>query len=134
MKYPTKQTPLQILTAEKEQIRRQCLLTEQKLNEGFVYMQDNASSLLLSGVSSLLFPGSGKTAKKEKTSLPSTQAQATSSLGLSDFLTIGKTMAPVLWDIVQPLIITWCIRKVRQIISNAFAGKKTDKALAVRNP
>ena len=134
MKLPTKQTPLQKLSADKEHIRQQCLLKEQKLNEGFVYMQDNAASLLLSGVSSLLFPGSGKTAKKDKTPSTSAQALTTSSLGLSDFMTIGKTMVPVLWDIAQPFVITWCIRKMKKIIANAFAGKKTNKELPAGNP
>ena len=134
MKQPTKQTPLQKLLADKEQIRQQCRLQEQKLNEGFVYMQDNAASLLLSGVSALLFPDSGRTAKKGKATSSSGHTQETASLGLSDFFSIGKTMVPVLWDIVQPFIITWCIRKMKKIINNVFAGKKVNKELTVHNP
>ena len=134
MKQPTKQTPLQKLSADKEQIRQQCRQQELKLNEGMIYLQDNAAGLLISGVSALLFPGSGKTAKKDKVALPSAHSQATASLGLSDFLTIGKTMVPVLWDIAQPFIITWCIRKIKKIISNAFTGKTTNKEQTALNP
>ena len=124
MTQPTKQTPLEKLLAEKERIRQQSRQQEQKLNEDLSYLQDNAGSLLLSGISSLLFSGSA-TAKKSKALLPaSVQSQAVhtpmASLGLADFLPIGKMMIPVLWELAQPLIITWCIRRLKK----AFSGKK----------
>ena len=134
MKQPTKQTPIQKLLTDKEQIRQQCHQQELKLNEDMIYFHDNAAGLLLSGVSALLFSGSGKTAKKDKVALPSAHSQATVSSGLSDFLSIGKMMVPVLWDIAQPFIITWCIRKLKKIINNAFTGKTTNKEQTVRNP
>ena len=134
MKQPTKQTPLQKLSADKEHIRQQCRLQELKLNESFVYMQDNASGLLISGVSALLFPGSNKPAKKDKISSSPAHPQATASLGLSDLLSIGKTMVPVLWEIIQPLMINWCIRKMTKFIANAFTAKKNNKELAAGNP
>ena len=123
MTQPTKQTPFEKLLAEKERIRQQSQKQEQKLNEGLSYLQDNAGSLLLSGVSALLFSGSA-TAKKNKALPASEHSQAvhapTTSLGLADFLPIGKMMIPVLWELAQPLIITWCIRRLKK----AFSGKK----------
>jgi len=123
MTQPTKQTPLEKLLAEKERIRQQSTQQEQKLNEDLSYLQDNAGSLLLSGVSSLLFSGSA-TAKKNKALPVSGNSQTvhapTASLGLADFLPIGKIMIPVLWEIAQPLIIAWCIRRLKK----AFTGKK----------
>ena len=50
------QTPLERLISDKERIQRQCKRQEQKLNEDFSYIQENAGSLLLSGLSSLIFP------------------------------------------------------------------------------
>ena len=134
MKLPTKQTPLQKLSADKEHIRRQCCRQEQKLNEGILYLQDNAAGLLISGASALLFSGSGGTTQKDKTVSSPAHSHATTSLGLSDYLSIGKMMVPVLWEIAQPLIITWCIRKMKKIITNAFTGKKTNKELPAGNP
>ena len=134
MEQPTKQTPLQKLSADKEHIRQQCRRQEQKLNESFVYIQDNASGLLISGVSALLFHGSNKIAKKDKISSSPAHPQATASPGLFDLLSIGKTMVPVLWDIVQPLIINWCIRKMTKFIANVFTAKKNNKELAAGNP
>lgn len=49
-----RQTPLEKLISDKERIQRQCKRQEQKLNEDFSYIQENAGSLLLSGLSSLL--------------------------------------------------------------------------------
>ena len=45
------QTPLEKLISDKERIQRQCKRQEQKLNEDFSYIQENAGSLLLSGLS-----------------------------------------------------------------------------------
>ena len=128
MKQPKKPTPLEILLADKERIRQQCRQQEQKLNESFSFVNENAGSLLLSSVSSLLFSGSGRTAKKDKT-LPASQRQPvvdlpTVSIGLSDCLSIGKAMIPVIWEIAKPVIMAWGIKKVKKIISQVFKGSK----------
>ena len=123
MTQPTQQTPLEKLLADKERIRQQSIQQEQKLNEGISYIQDNAGSLLLSGVSSLLFSGSGTSGKNKALKL-SGYSQAVNlpvaSFGVADFLSIGKMMIPVLWEIAQPFIISWCIRKLKK----TFTGKK----------
>lgn len=65
------QTPLEKLISDKERIQRQCKRQEQKLNEDFSYIQENAGSLLLSGLSSLLFPSNKSTTKQTtRTQLP----------------------------------------------------------------
>jgi hypothetical protein len=130
MKPPTKQSPLEKLLADKEQIRQQCRLQEQKLNDNFSFLHENAGSLFLSGLSSWLFPGSG-TANKNKALPSSERSQAVhapaSSPGFPDLLSVGKIFIPVLWDIAQPVIIAWGIRKARKIIGNALTGKKGKK-------
>ena len=135
-----KQTPLEILLTDKERIRQQCRQQEQKINEGIAYLNTNAGSLLISSVSSLLFSGSGTRKKhsynyphsegtggssfKKNFVSPSTErSQTTALLSLADYLSIGKMMIPVLWEIAQPLLITWGIRKIKKTISNAFTGK-----------
>ena len=50
------QTPLEKLISDKRRIKRQCIIQKQKLNDDFSYIQEHAGSLLLSGVTSLLFP------------------------------------------------------------------------------
>ena len=55
MNHP-QQTPLEKLLADKQRIQQACLEQENKINKTFTYIQENAGSLLLSGLSSLLFP------------------------------------------------------------------------------
>ena len=122
-----KQTPYEILLADKEKIRQHCRQQELKLNEAFAYINENAVSLLLSGVSSLLFPGSA-TSKKNK-ALPSSEYirsdnEQLTSLSFSDYLSIGKMMIPVIWEITKPVLITWGINKVKKIITQEFKSSK----------
>jgi hypothetical protein len=125
MNQPTKQTPLEKLLADKELIRQQCRQQEQKLNEAFMYIQENTGSLLLSGLSALLF--SGSSASKKAKALPASGNAPTVSLGFADVLSIGKSMMPVIWEIAQPMIITWCIKKVQKIIVQTFQSSKKTK-------
>ena len=76
------QTPLEKLISDKERIQRQCKRQEQKLNEDFSYIQENAGSLLLSGLSSLLFPSNKSTTKtNDKNTAPVTAGQPSIALG-----------------------------------------------------
>ena len=85
------QTPLEKLISDKERIQRQCKRQEQKLNEDFSYIQENAGSLLLSGLSSLLFPSNKSTTKtNDKNTAPVTAGQPSIALGISDYLSIAK--------------------------------------------
>ena len=94
------QTPLEKLISDKERIQRQCKRQEQKLNEDFSYIQENAGSLLLSGLSSLLFPSNKSTTK-----------------------TNDKNTAPVTAG--QPSIaMTWGIKKAKKWFSNLLFKKK----------
>ena len=101
-----RQTPLEKLISDKERIQRQCKRQEQKLNEDFSYIQENAGSLLLSGLSSLLFPSNKSTTKtNDKSTAPVTAGQPSIALGISDYLSIAKGMIPIAWDLAQPFII-----------------------------
>ena len=113
------QTPLEKLISDKERIQRQCKRQEQKLNEDFSYIQENAGSLLLSGLSSLLFPSNKSTTKtNDKNTAPVTAGQPSIALGISDYLSIAKGMIPIAWDLAQPFIMTWGIKKAKKWFSN----------------
>ena len=49
------QTPLEKLISDKNRLQERCRLKEQELNSDFTYIQENSASLLLSGITSLLF-------------------------------------------------------------------------------
>ncbi|MDR2232349.1 MAG: hypothetical protein LBE56_04400 [Tannerella sp.] len=111
--------------ADKEQIRQQCIRQEQKLNKEYAYFQENAGSLLISGLSSLVFSGFGESKKHQK-AVDSGQNLAAKTpavpLGLSDYLKVGKMMIPTIWEIAQPVIIAWGIRKIKSFFTGRGKG------------
>lgn len=124
MNHP-QQTPLEKLLADKQRIQQACLEQENKINKTFTYIQENAGSLLLSGLSSLLFPA--KPDKKGETAqgtVASATPATTSPLGLSDYLSVGKALVPLAWEIIQPLVVSWGIRTIRKKIINLFSPSK----------
>ena len=122
---PPQQPPLEKLLADKQRIQQACLEQENKINKTFTYIQENAGSLLLSGLSSLLFPA--KPDKKGETAqgtVASATPATTSPLGLSDYLSVGKALVPLAWEIIQPLVVSWGIRTIRKKITNLFSPSK----------
>lgn len=120
-------TPLEKLISDKQRIQEQCKVQEQKLNQDFSYIQENAGSLLLSGLSSLLFPANKSTTKtntNEQTSASSTTGQPLISLGVGDYLSVAKGLLPLAWDLAQPFIMTWGIKKAKKLVTNLLFRKK----------
>lgn len=116
-------TPLEKLISDKERIRKQCVIQEQKLNDDFSYIQENAGSLLISGFTTLLFPNS-KSKKTESTETATTASQPVTPIGFSDYLSIAQGLLPVAWDIVRPFLLTWGIRKAQSWFTNLLFKKK----------
>lgn len=120
-------TPLEKLISDKQRIQEQCKVQEQKLNQDFSYIQENAGSLLLSGLSSLLFPANRSTTKtktNEQTSTSSTTGQPLISLGVGDYFSVAKGLLPLAWDLAQPFIMTWGIKKAKKLVTNLLFRKK----------
>ena len=118
------QTPLEKLISEKQAVLEQCKVQEQKLNEEFSYIQENAGSLVLSGLSALLFGGSKTNKTKGGDNASSQTGQTPVNIGLSDYFTIAKSMVPVAWEVIQPIIMAWSIKKAKKWFSNHFFKKK----------
>ena len=118
------QTPLERLIAEKERIQIACELQEHKLNEDLSYIHDHAASLLLSGLSSLLFTGKKPTEKAGSTTAPVVSNAPAVSLGFADYLSLAKGMLPLAWDIIQPILLTWGIKKAKNWIYKLLFKKK----------
>ena len=112
-------TPLEKLISDKERIRKQCVIQEQKLNDDFSYIQENAGSLLISGFTTLLFPNS-KSKKTESTETATTASQPVTP----DYLSIAQGLLPVAWDVVRPFLLTWGIRKAQSWFTNLLFKKK----------
>lgn len=126
MNNPQTQTPQEKLISDKQRIMQECRIQEQKLNDDFLYIQDNAASLLVSGISALLFPKTKTKSEKTENCPVAPAGEATSaSLGLSDYLSVAQGLLPLAWDVVRPLLVTWGIRKAQGwIIGKLFRKKK----------
>lgn len=116
-------TPLEKLISDKERIRKQCVIQEQKLNDDFSYIQENAGSLLISGFTTLLFPNT-KSKKTVSTETATTASQPVTPIGFSDYLSIAQGLLPVAWDVVRPFLLTWGIRKAQSWFTNLLFKKK----------
>lgn len=121
-----KQTPLSKLQTERQRLRLLCRIQEQKLNEEVLYMRENAGRLLFSGISALfLTSGSSKSEKKKAAALsPVPSVASLSSLRPADFLSLGTGLIPYAWELAQPLLIAWGIRRAKKWIGNLFSSKR----------
>jgi hypothetical protein len=122
-------SPIEILQAEKNVIEEKCRVQKKKLDDDFVYIKDNVSSLLLSGVSTLLFPPKSTSIKAgDQLAISSggdgKNAIKSSTLSISDYFTITKSLLPVAWEVLQPIIIAWGIKKAKSMIAGFFSEKK----------
>ena len=72
-----------------------------------------------------LFPSNKSTTKtNDKNTAPVTAGQPSIALGISDYLSIAKGMIPIAWDLAQPFIMTWGIKKAKKWFSNLLFKKK----------
>ena len=112
-------SPIEQLHADKRRIEAQCREQEKKLGEDFAYMRKHAPSLLLSGISSRLFPAdsSGRKAGDDSRNAAFTA---------SDYLAIAKSLLPVAWNIIRPMLVTWGIHKAKSLVGEWFSDKKRD--------
>ena len=118
----TKMSEIEQLRLEKNKLTQECKLHEEEFKYKATYSKNNFGSLLLNtivdsaknGFSELITPSSKK--KKKTTN------ESSSSFG---FGTILATTAPLLWEILQPLLIGIAVKKAK----SAFSRKKKKKNL-----
>jgi hypothetical protein len=111
---------------DRRRIQQECTIQEQKLNADFSHIQENAGTLLLSGVSALLFPNTKTKSKGTESNQPVHTSEVPSmSLGFADYLSVAQGLLPVAWDVARPLLTAWGIQKVQAwIIKKLFKKKK----------
>ena len=119
-------TPLEKLISDRRRIQQECTIQEQKLNADFSHIQENAGTLLLSGVSALLFPNTKTKSKGTESNQPVHTSEVPSmSFGFADYLSVAQGLLPVAWDVARPLLTAWGIQKVQAwIIKKLFKKKK----------
>lgn len=121
-------SPAEQLFADKTDIKEKCRMQEKKINADFAYIRDHAGGLLLSGISSLIFP-SKNTNEKSADKLPAgahkhSDKSKNNRLSIFDFPAITKSILPLAWDILQPIVITWVLSKSGSFITKLFSRKR----------
>jgi hypothetical protein len=110
-----KLTPLEELRQEKAIARRECAESEERLGEHWTYLSDNAGPLLFQSAMNTVLRqfGFGPKEKSKDTGDSGTIAHS----GL-----LGSLMAyyPIVWEIVQPMLLRFVVKKIKSI----FSGKK----------
>ena len=121
-------TPIEQLLAKKSIVEAKCDIGVKKLQEDFEYIQNNASSLIFSGLVYLLFPP-GNTKKKQVTHSDALVKENQSTrnnnlLSSSNLFFVAQKMMPVVWEIVQPMLINCGINKAKSLLLRLFTKKK----------
>lgn len=121
-------SPTEQLLADKIDIKEKCRIQEKKINANFVYIRENAGGLLLSGMSSLLFPAKNTNEKNAGKVLANSNKNSEKTnnnrFSIFDYLAISKSLLPLVWDILQPIALTWGLNKSRSLITKLFSRKR----------
>jgi hypothetical protein len=119
-----KQSAIEKLLHDKAQLEVLIKEREKNLDRSFTYIRNNASILMVSGFTSLLFP-SDKPGKRTLSLVESVKKTVLDRpLALSGRIAIAKSFVPLVWEIVQPFILTWGINKVKRIIKKALGDRR----------
>jgi hypothetical protein len=111
-----------MLSARKAILQEECRIREQKLNDDFSYLRENAGSLLLSGLSGLIAPNTGTRKQTNVTPVKTNVGSPASSVfNLADLLSTTKVLWPVIWEIAQSMLVSWGINRIKQWL---FKSKK----------
>ena len=120
--------PIEKLLANKEEVKAKCSIQEKKLYDDFEYLRDNSSHILLSGLSSLLFSSGGRAKKKPETqSITPVNNQALQNgnlFSVSNLRVVATTIAPVVWNIIRPVLIKWGVNKAKSLLIGLFTKKE----------
>lgn len=120
------QTPLEKLISEKNRIKFQSHVQEDKLNANVQYLQDHAGKLILSSATSMIFPRTQNASRPglNKTSSIPSQLTGMALGGVSNYLSSGRGIVPLALGIARPLLITWGIKGAKKLLGNIFSKKK----------
>ncbi|MCD8041949.1 MAG: hypothetical protein LUH10_02685 [Tannerellaceae bacterium] len=116
---PVPKTSLEKLCSRKRQIKQQTKFYEESIATDVDFLQHHAGSFLLSGVSSLVFPKTGKGCDKTKS--------GDDDSGSFNFMGLAKGfILPAALSIAQPLLLSWGLGKLPTWIIN-FVIKRLKK-------
>ena len=115
------QTPLERLIADKNRVKQLCEEKGRDINDDIFYVQANAGTLLLSSLSSMLFPSS---VGKKVASSGTIEGSDNTQISLMEMLPLAKTLFPIAWDVAKPILISWGVKRISNLVVNVLFKKK----------
>ncbi|MCD7975719.1 MAG: hypothetical protein LUG51_00660 [Tannerellaceae bacterium] len=112
-------TEYEKLLAEKCRVKASYKELEYKMDEDLKYLQHHGGSMILSSITSTIFPKS-KDHHQEGPDETEKSSGLLGSLNFSDYLSIGKSLLPVAFSIAQPFLISWGLGKVQSGLTHSL--------------
>lgn len=113
-------TPLQQLRLQKSRYKKLYLADEERLSKNWNYLTNNTSTVILNTI----FGGSKKT-QENKEGLQERIQTPFGSIG--SFSSVFSGLAgslPIIWEIVQPMLISLAIKKIKGLFSSKKKKRK----------
>lgn len=121
-----KLNPLEELRREKEIVRHECEESEHRLVDQWSYLSDNAVSLIFNSVVNSIVGRLGFSNRIGQ-SKEREEEHKQSSLGVFQNVINGFTAYyPLVWEIVQPMLWRYAIKKIKSLFSGKKKKKKDD--------
>lgn len=116
-------SPLDELRQEKIIIKREVAKYEERLAERWLYISDNAVSLLINsavnGIAAKLGFGHRIESRERKGNISANGIMQNVMGGLTSYY-------PLIWEIVQPMLFTYAVKKVKSIFTRKKKKRKDD--------
>lgn len=114
-------TALEILRAEKWELKKKYLADEERLVQNWDYLSNNVGTIFFNTMISSAKSVMGLSDNKSKESIPTPFGP--SSPWQSAFSGLTASL-PMLWDIAQPILINFVVKKIKGLFSSKKRRKK----------
>lgn len=118
-------TPLEELRKEKEIVRSEVAESEVRLSEHWTYVSENAVPIIfdgaVNGIARYLGFGNALAPKKAK------EEDSVGSSGIfQNVFGIFSAYSPLVWEIVQPMLLRFAVRKIKSLFTRKKKRKNND--------
>lgn len=120
-------SPLEELRQEKVMVKKEVEECEDRLAESWLYLTDNAGSLLLQGAVNGILHKFGFGGSHKKIEAEDREHEGTSSGIGHGIINTLSAYSPMIWEMVQPMLIQFAVNKFKSIFTRKKKKKKKRK-------
>lgn len=124
----SKISPLEQLRHEKELAKQEVEKSEARLSGQWDYLQSNFNVLLINGAIDATLKGLGLKSSQKNTITQKSSNEDIQSPGIFRSLLGGfSALSPIIWELVQPMLMSFALNKVKSFFSGEKKKKSKDK-------